>query len=263
MIRTLLILTLCFGCAYEGFDEIIGDRQVDLSVQQTLDSGGPASDLSLTTDGALNDSGLDQNVNADSDAERQRDTGVPVDDGVSPPSDAALLGDAGRTPSDMSVQARDAMVIESDMMIPEPPVGYTLCGIGMTARVGRGTWAEPIRIGRFPFLDRFTTVSEGESRIDTYDCAETTGEFGREVVYEFELESPGDLTAVVRDNGIETDIDLHLLRDHSENGRTVEGCVGRAHTRLVAERLEPGRYLLVADSWSDDQGAAYEGAYDL
>ena len=83
------------------------------------------------------------------------------------------------------------------------------------------------------------------------------------MVYAFELAAPGDLLAEVRDDGVGTDIDLHLLRDHTENGREVVGCLGRAHTRLVQERLEPGRYLLVADSWSNAGGELYEGAYDI
>jgi hypothetical protein len=264
MCQRVLILILICGCAQDSIDHR-GFEQNDLSVSEGMDVGVVNLDALVGRD-----KGADFEL-GDGSSNVVEDTGLsPISDAaVGPMSDASIphdqggiLHDATMMQTDAELVANDAMVLP-DMMVPEPPTGFTLCGLGMTERVGRGTWAEPIQIGRFPFVDRFTTATEGESRVDTYDCAPNTGEFGREVVYAFELAAPGDLLAEVRDDGADTDIDLHLLRDHTDNGREVVGCLSRAHTRLVQERLEPGRYLLVADSWSNVSGALYEGAYDI
>ena len=131
----------------------------------------------------------------------------------------------------------------------------------MDERVGAGTWEDPIEVGRFPFVDRNTTLGHASSLADRYDCMEETGEQGAEVVYRFTLEGTGDLVAEVLDvQG--ADIDLHLLRAPTIENGVVTGCLGRAHQRLEVDNLTPGDYLLVADSWSRSSEELFEGDFE-
>jgi hypothetical protein len=234
MCQRVLVLILLCGCAQQQIDEVLA-RSVDQFTVQKQDAARMDNGVLAPTDGGrqdfeLNDSAM--NVSGDSGSTGSQDALMePIHDAFNLVDQGVSSMDAIVTNTDAEVGLTDAMVEPSDMMVSQPPIGFTLCGVGMRQRVGVGTWDVPIKVGRFPFVDRFTTVSEGESRIDVYDCAPNTGEYGREVVYAFELEVPGDLVAEVRDDGASVDIDLHLLRDHSENGREVVGCIGRAHTK--------------------------------
>ena len=111
-------------------------------------------------------------------------------------------------------------------------------------------------------MDRNDTTANGRSEINTYDCAPDTGERGPEIVYVFEVDTPGDFRAELVDpRGV--DIDLHLLRDPVIEDGFARGCIARAHESLFVEDLQPGTYWLVADSWSSPGGTIFDGAFSL
>lgn len=256
------------GCAHEHFFEATEDGGVGLDEERTpeLDSSAASANvdgLSVDTEAfvdanAFSPEAIDPNGSADlgDQGEMGLDGAVQGADGmVDEESDAGTSMDMETDPIDAS--------LAPDMEQPQPSsVGYSLCGEGLSTRVGVGTWSDPVQVGRFPFLDRASTSDMGERLAERYDCAESTGELGTEVVYRFTIESSGDFIAQVVDEG-NADIDLHLLRDPSVDSGLVSGCIGRAHQKLEVPNLEAGDYLLVADSWSSNDGRTYEGAFEL
>ncbi|MEQ8277670.1 MAG: glycosyl hydrolase family 18 protein [Deltaproteobacteria bacterium] len=75
-----------------------------------------------------------------------------------------------------------------------------------------------------------------------YACAPGTPEYGREIVYAFDVCQPGVVEATVTD-GAGVDIDLHLLTAPDE-----ASCVAR-DDRTISQAIAPGRHYLVADSF--------------
>ena len=264
LLRLAMPIFLLAGCAHEQFLETPMDvgavSRVDaVTVPEEFDAESVRADMDLDQSLLVVDaaSQLDAETSEIVDVEVTSDAAdmFDIDQMVTEVEDVSV--------ADMSPPSTTDAMLPVDANIPEPsPLGYTLCGTGMRDRQGEGTWADPIRIGRFPFVDKASTNGAGSMLADRYDCAETTGERGREIVYHFSLEHPGEFLAEVVDaSGV--DIDLHLLQAHEIRDGLVTGCLGRAHRRLAISNLEPGEYIFVADSWSSDGGAVFEGGFEL
>jgi Tol biopolymer transport system component len=122
----------------------------------------------------------------------------------------------------------------------------------------QGTVSDPIVITVFPFTDDNTTRSSGGTDLfDTYSCAPSVNESGREKTYRFTVSEPGTLTASVVCDG-DVDIDIHLL-----NTPDAGSCLARAHLSFT-EPIDAGTYWLTCDTWVDDTTLIeYMGDYTL
>ncbi len=184
------------------------------------------------------------------------DSGVASDSG--PPADAGPRGDLGPGPDLAFDAGHDAAQLD---------LGQEDLGPGGTEDLGRpdagacgdglGSWCDPIPIVSFPFEDRRDTMDAPSNDVDSYGCAPGIGEAGPEWVYTFRVEGgQGWFSAWIDEQrGDGVDVDLHLLDGDGH-------CVQRSNDR-VAALLEPGVYLLVADTWSDGAGERYPGPYHL
>ncbi len=115
-----------------------------------------------------------------------------------------------------------------------------------------------ITIGSFPFQHSGDTSTSPLDHFDSYACATGLGEAGPEVVYMFTLQAAGTLVAMLDDGGVvDADVDIHLLSDLDP-----DACLQRGHIGL-SRHLEPGRYFLVADSYSNSSGQEFAGPYTL
>lgn len=139
--------------------------------------------------------------------------------------------------------------------------GYNLCGAGFDETREGGTWEAPVEVPYLPFVDDHTTIG-GSDVVNSYDCSSSTGENGPEVVYAFSSEHAGTFRAELT-NPEGVDIDLHLLRNHTVNAGRASGCLGRAHEALEVADLPAGDYLLVADSWTNNSGTEFPGAFQV
>jgi hypothetical protein len=122
---------------------------------------------------------------------------------------------------------------------------------------GIGTFANPIRIGAFPFQHEGTTHNADSDAMDSYSCAPAVRESGPEVIYTFTTAAPGDLSVAVTD-GTGVDIDIHLL-----DGAGADACLARADAVLGYDGLPAGTYWIAADSWATSGGVEYPGDYRL
>jgi len=132
-----------------------------------------------------------------------------------------------------------------------------MCGLGKTEVRASGNWADPIEPSYLPMVDEHDTTTSSEDQIDFYDCAPSTDESGREIIYRFQTTNPGRFRAKLSD-GSGVDIDLHLLQNPQISGGVASGCIARAHEILDVPNLSAGTYYLIADSWN-----GLEGAYRL
>lgn len=117
-----------------------------------------------------------------------------------------------------------------------------------------GSHACPFRIERFPFSDERSTAGAA-SAFDAYNCS-SADEGGPEVVYVFTTDAYGTLSVSV-DCEEPVDIDVHLLE-----GDDADACLARDHMAF-SQDISPGRYLIVADTWVDEDGEAWSGDYTL
>ncbi|MCK6552538.1 hypothetical protein L6R52_42310 [Myxococcota bacterium] len=119
-----------------------------------------------------------------------------------------------------------------------------------------GTPTAPITIAKVPFRDDRSLVLACSDTFDRYACKPSAKESGPELVYTFELRTPAKLKASVVDPpGV--DVDLHLLRTASP-----DDCLAR-HDERIEAALEPGRYFLVADTFTDRENAERAGPFRL
>ena len=139
---------------------------------------------------------------------------------------------------------------------PSPPLVFNGCSAPGGVRAS-GTWADPVQVIA-PFTDRADTATAASSDVDRYDCA-AAGEAGGEVVYQIDIATAGLLRIEVREaNGV--DVDVHLLRDPAVTDRVASGCIARGN-KLVERRVDPGRYVVVVDTFSNAAGHASPGQY--
>jgi hypothetical protein len=111
-------------------------------------------------------------------------------------------------------------------------------------------------IESFPFAAAGDTSSEGHRYFNYYGCSPDTAEYGRELVYRFDICQSGVFTAEVGAEG-DGDPDIHLLDDLRE-----DACLERAHISFEYH-LPPGRYYLTVDTWVDSSGVEHEGPFTL
>lgn len=86
------------------------------------------------------------------------------------------------------------------------------------------------------------TTNAPSNYFNAYACAPSLPEYGREIVYAFDVCQPGTVQAAVTD-GVGVDVDLHLLTAPDE-----ASCVARADAN-VTESIAPGRHYLVVDTF--------------
>ncbi|MBN2383107.1 N-acetylmuramoyl-L-alanine amidase [bacterium] len=112
-----------------------------------------------------------------------------------------------------------------------------------------------ILIPTLPYTDNNDSTGK-QAFFNWYSCDPTMNEAGPEVIYQLELDEPGDLTVTVTDGG-GVDIDPHIL-----NGCSVETCLVRADSTFIIA-LGPSSYYLICDTWTDSGGTQYPGSYTL
>jgi len=113
----------------------------------------------------------------------------------------------------------------------------------------------------FPFSDARDTSTEGTAAINSYDCAPDTSENGREIVYRVTLPSAGFLSAAAYvETG--TDIDVHILSAFDVAAPAGTGCLNRGDRHAFAD-VSAGEVFVVADSWSNASGTAFEGPFTI
>ncbi|MBI2375526.1 MAG: hypothetical protein HYV07_16135 [Deltaproteobacteria bacterium] len=123
------------------------------------------------------------------------------------------------------------------------------------AREGTRWRPIPIPIEELPFVANGDTKSGPSNYFDYYSCRPGIAEYGRETVYGFTTCAPGVLRAGLS-VAAGADVDLHLL-----DGTHEDACLEGADLELARE-IDPGRYLLVADSFVA-ANVPREGEYEL
>ena len=113
----------------------------------------------------------------------------------------------------------------------------------------------PLEIDAFPYSDRRSTSWVETREFDVYNCSDAD-ESGPEVVYFFTIDTSGTLD-VSLDCDEPVDIDIHLLE-----GDDPDACLQRGHTDFTYA-ITPGRYLIIADTWVDEDGEERVGEYTL
>ena len=110
-----------------------------------------------------------------------------------------------------------------------------------------GTFDAPFAIRALPFGQLSDTRTSASDVVDRYGCDEEIDESGPEHVYRFDLAEERTLRFwAYGPSG--ADVDLHLLRSRDRE------CIDR-HDELLIRKLEPGRWLLVVDTFSGDSAA--------
>ena len=116
---------------------------------------------------------------------------------------------------------------------------------------------DPDHPGSSYFVHASNTRDSTSSAFDQCAADWDNWESGPEMIYRVELDSPGQLVAVVESEG-GSDIDVHVFEDLNELD-----CIARGH--ITAETaVDCGEYYVVADSWTGTQnGDDHSGAYTL
>ncbi len=124
------------------------------------------------------------------------------------------------------------------------------------AALGEGSRDQPLEIDDFPFSATGDTSAEGYRYFNYYACSPETAEYGRELVYRFDVCQPGTVVGSVTPD-VDVDVDVHLLDDLFESA-----CLARDDTELSYD-VDPGRYYIVVDTYANSQGVEQEGAFSL
>lgn len=119
-----------------------------------------------------------------------------------------------------------------------------------------GSHACPHLIERFPYIHQGDTSSSIERRYAEYNCSDAD-ESGPEQVYVMNLPRSGYIRATITTDHDEIDPDLYLLE-----GDDFNACRVRDHRR-VDSWLPAGRYVLIVDTWVNDEGRELSGPYTL
>jgi hypothetical protein len=121
-----------------------------------------------------------------------------------------------------------------------------------------GSFCSPIVVGPMPFVHGGDTT-DAPASIGSYGCAPDTSEAGGEVIYRVDLVRAGTLSAAITEvSGDGVDVDVHLLSGTDP----ASDCVARDHIG-VEERLDPGSYWVVVDTWTGSSGRPASGPYTL
>ncbi|MBU1220821.1 hypothetical protein KKF34_08655 [Myxococcota bacterium] len=118
-----------------------------------------------------------------------------------------------------------------------------------------GSHSCPWKITSLPYSHSANTANSPNDSFNQYGCS-TANESGPEYVYEVKIAQYGTISvSVTCPDG--ADIDVHLLVMDDRNA-----CLTRGHTDFTFD-VAPGRYLIVADSWTNSSGTALSGNYTL
>lgn len=146
-------------------------------------------------------------------------------------------------------------------VLPPGGAGTTsgTAGTGLpTTSCDLGLACNPIPIDGFPFVDARNTDDAPGAEADRYACAPDTDESGPEWYYQATVTERGILSVVVDDvGGDDIDIDVHVLADTDPSS-----CVNRDNV-ATSWVVEPGTWIVVADTWVDGSGVAMSGDYTL
>jgi hypothetical protein len=114
-------------------------------------------------------------------------------------------------------------------------------------------------VSSFPYTDDTSTVGAPFDDFDSYSCAPSTNESGREVVYRVDLSDDGFLAVDLPQSRMQSgaDIDVHVLETLDS-----DDCIERGHWRSGAY-LEAGSYYVVADTWVNSSGDEKDGDFRI
>ncbi len=98
---------------------------------------------------------------------------------------------------------------------------------------------------------------DGRNLWDSYGCEYQTNESGPERLYKIVLKEPGFLAAEITEEGVDVDVDVHLLHENNN-----QKCIDRGHY-AAGGYLEPGTYWIAVDTWTDENGMGYAGDFEL
>lgn len=159
---------------------------------------------------------------------------LPEDGGATHLDDAGATLDAGEPPSDAGT---------TDAGTPLPDAGPVPCP------------ADQICVSSFVFTDDNDTSTATRDQFDTYNCAPTINEGGREVVYRVDVPAAGFLSAAVTEaQGV--DVDVHIL-----SSLDTQHCIARGNFHARAD-VTPGTFYVVVDTFVSG-GVPQQGAYRL
>ena len=120
---------------------------------------------------------------------------------------------------------------------------------------GEGTQEIPYHIPFTPFVHSQNSELDGVRLFDQYLTCDDALESGPEFVYQYQIDRPMRVRALVLD-GEEVDMDVHLL---DESGVPM-GCIERAH-HMIEGTLEEGTYYFVIDTWVNQSGIEQSGHF--
>jgi|GEM_PF-559273 len=135
-----------------------------------------------------------------------------------------------------------------------------------------GSHACPFRIQSLPFVHHGNTALSNEDMHDYYNCS-PENESGTEVVYviniadvKMEEDPQGDYVYEATANiAVSVEVEDEELYDpdiHILSGDDQDACRASAHKSLVHE-LPPGRFLIVVDTWVNENNQELPGPYTL
>ncbi|MEE2786580.1 MAG: hypothetical protein VX589_04510, partial [Myxococcota bacterium] len=115
----------------------------------------------------------------------------------------------------------------------------------------------PFEIRQWPYTHRGDTGLSNEAYYDNYNCS-PANESGTEVVYVVNIHETGTLRLDLDvSEADEVDPDLHLL-----TGDDGQACLTR-DDQQITQRVTPGRYVIIVDTWTNNIGVSLPGAYTL
>jgi len=116
-----------------------------------------------------------------------------------------------------------------------------------------GTLSNPIEIDSFPFSNSGNTRNMFSLEIDTYSVNPETNETGPEMIYEFTVNTPGNIDISVTDiQSEDIDNDIHLLSSlNLDNDKMAIDALARDDHNIIMQ-IDAGTYYIVVDSFSEE-----------
>ncbi len=114
-------------------------------------------------------------------------------------------------------------------------------------------------INQFPYNGNGNTSTSSFDLFDSYACAPSTNESGKELYYRLTLTNDGFIGIDLPENemGSGVDVDVHLL-----GSRDSDDCIDRGHWS-AGSLVTAGEYWLVVDSWVSSSGEENDGNFGI